>query len=120
MSVDAGLAAWLKEGMLYASATDAGIATAWGTEAVETTMISPLALLGAAAAEAARQQAFFEGPLAVEVHDVAGLRSDLLGKPVTIVCDRLGYAAGLTVFVIGYEEQAKVDRTNLTVLRRLA
>lgn len=119
MSVDAGTVDWLKKGALFASATDSGIASAWGVDAIETEVISPLALSGAAATEAGRQQDFLEGPLAVEVHDVPGLRSDLFGRPVTLTSAHLGYDAGLTVFVIGVEEQEAVSRTKLTVLRRL-
>lgn len=120
MSVDAETVAWLKEGSLYSTATDAGVAAAWGDDARETTISSPLALSAGAAAEAARQQEFLEGPLAIDVVTVKGLRSDLIGRPVTVTCDRLGYDGGATVFVIGVEEEARVERTVLTVLRRLA
>ncbi|HYI39984.1 MAG TPA: hypothetical protein VE053_06670 [Allosphingosinicella sp.] len=117
--VDAGTVAWLKGGVLFASSTDTGIATAWGVDASETEIVSCLALSSAAATEAARQQDFLEGPLAVERHNVKGLRSDLIGRPVTITVAQLGYDAGLTVFVIGAEEAADVERTYLTVLRKL-
>lgn len=120
MPVDAAIVEWLKQGALFASATDAGVGAAWGADASETEIVSPLALEADAAAEATRQQAFLEGPLVVEVHDVPGLRSDLFGRPVTIVANRLGYDAGVVVFVIGVEEQERVERTRLTVLRRLA
>jgi hypothetical protein len=120
MSVDAGTAEWLKEGALYASIEDALAAAAWGADAVETKIVSPIALAADAQTEAARQLAFLKGPLALETHDVAGLRSDLLAKAVTIVGAQLGYDAGLTVFVIGVEEREGVERTKLTVLRRLA
>lgn len=120
MTVDAGIVGWLKEGALFAAATDSSVGTTWGDDALETKIMSPLALAAAAATEAALQQQFLKGPNAIETHNVPGLRSDLLGKPVTITCDRLGYDAGLTVFVIGYEEMEKVDRTILTVLRRFA
>jgi len=119
MTIDAGIVAYLKEGVLYAEVTDAGLAALWGELARETTIVSTLALSAGAAAEVARQQAFLAGPLAIETHDVPGLRIDLLGRPVTIVADRLGYSAGLVVFVIGVEEQDQVARTTLTVLRRL-
>jgi hypothetical protein len=120
MSIDTATIEWLKKGALFEAATDAGVAAAWGATAVEAEIISPLATSAAAATEAARQQAFWEGPMAVETHDVPGLRSDLLGLPVTIVADRLGYEGGLAVFVIGVEEAESVRRTQLTVLRRLA
>lgn len=116
--VDAGIVAWLKEGALFAASTDAGVAAAWGGDALETEVMSCLALAADAAAEAARQEAFLKGPHAIEEHDVPGERSDLIGRPATIVAGRLGYGAGLTVFIIGAEELAN-GRTLLTVLRRL-
>lgn len=116
---DAAFAQWLRDGVLYEASTDAALAAAWGPDAVETEIVSPLALLADAATEAARQQGFLGGPLAVETHDVPGLRLDLHLRPVTIVADRLGYDAGLTVFVIGVEEQQDARRTTLTVLRKL-
>lgn len=119
MAVDPAQVSWLKTGALYGASTDAALGARWGTDALETEVISCLALAADAATEAARQQAFLGGPLAIETHNVKGLRSDLIGRPVTITCDRLGYDAGLTVFVIGVEEQQDVERTVLTVLRKL-
>lgn len=119
MTVDAGIVGWLKNGAEYASSTDGAFATAWDVEAVETEIVSPLALAADAATEAALQQAFLEGPLAVEKHDVTGLRSDLVGQCITITISALGYDAGLAVFVIAAEESASVKRTTLTVLRKL-
>jgi hypothetical protein len=117
--VDSALVTWLKDGALYASATDASVATKWGDTAIESTIMSAYALGSAATAEAVRQQDFLEGPTVIESHNVPGLRSDLMGRPVTIVAEQLGYAGGIVVFVIGTEEQANVERTVLTVLRKL-
>ena len=120
MPVDAGIVGWLKDGLLYASSTDEAIAAAWGTDARESEITSCIATFAGATAEAARQQGFLKGPIAVEVvTGIKGQRVDLIGRAVTIVCDRLGYNNGLTVFVIGAEEQDGTDRTTLTVLRRL-
>jgi hypothetical protein len=116
--VDGATVEWLKEGRLIAPYTDSGIASAW-PDAFETEIMSPLALASDALVEAARQQGFLKGPLAEESADVPGLRSDLLGKCVTISSSNLGYAPGLDVFVIGVEEQELIERTKLTVLRRL-
>jgi uncharacterized membrane-anchored protein len=118
-SVDPGTVQWLREGALYATATSAPAAAAWGADAIETEIMSPLASATDAAAEAASQLAFLGGPLAIDTHDVPGLRADLIARPVTIVSDHLGYEAGLTVFVVGVQEKADVERTILTVLRRL-
>jgi hypothetical protein len=120
MTVDAGTIVWLREGIIWSPTTDSAVDAAFGTLALETDIISCLALSADAAAESARQQGFLKGPLAVEVlTGIKGQRSDLIGKPVTITCDRLGYDAGLTVFVIDAAEQESTDRTTLKVLRRL-
>jgi hypothetical protein len=119
VSVDGGLVEWLKQGALFASATDAAVVAAWGNDGRETEIMSCLALEADAAAEAARQLAIMKGSVAFERHDIKGLRADLIGKPVTITCDRLGYDAGLTVFVIDAEERKGTERTDLIVLRRL-
>lgn len=120
MSVDAGVGAWLRAGALYAEASDSSVATKWGDTAVETTIMTPYALEAAAEAEGARHLDILKHPLVTETHNVPGLRSDLLGKAVTMFADQLGYDDGLDVFVIGVEEQSNVERTILTVLRRLA
>lgn len=119
MPLDAGYIQWLKEGIKYAISTDATFAGIWGEESIETTIISCIALEEDAEAEAARQQPFLEGPLAIEKVDVPGLRADLAGRPITVTAPHLGYDAGLVVFVIGVEESKDVERTVLTVLRRL-
>jgi hypothetical protein len=116
---DSALVEWLKKGALFASATDAALSAAWGTDALETEIVSCLALSGATATEAARQQAFLGGPTAIERHNVPGLHQALIGRPVTITVARLGYDGGLTVFVIGAEELKDVERTELIVLRKL-
>lgn len=117
-AVDAGLVAWLKEGAMFSAATDAAAAARWGSAAAETEILSPLALVGGAEAEAARQLDFLRGPLAVEQLDVAGSGVELIGTVRTIVADALGYGGGLDVFVIGYAD-GDTGRTTLTVLRRL-
>lgn len=119
MSVDAGFARWLKEGVIFAPAEDAAAAAKWGSLARSTDIVSALADEAGAQAEAARQLAFLAGPIAIDRHLVAGSRFDLIGQAVTIAGDRLGYEAGVTVFVIGAEEAAGTDQTTLTVLRRL-
>jgi hypothetical protein len=118
--VDAGTVDWLKSGALFASATDAAVAAAWGEDAIETEIVSCLALEADALIEAARQQELLEGPLAVETHEVPGLVSHLALQPVTLTCSKLGYQAGLTVFVIFARERDDVRRTVLTVLRKLS
>jgi hypothetical protein len=111
------LADWLKS----ASATEVGLppTNSWGAQAIDTELLSPIALEADAQQEAARQALFLASPRVVDVIEVPGLRRDLLGLPITITADRGGYASPVTVFVIGYRELDDVERTRLTVLRRL-
>lgn len=117
MSVDGSVAAWLTADALYATSVPAS-AAAWGDSARETTIISPIALLADAQAEAARQAGFLAGPFAVDEHDVLGSQIDCLGRVITIKGDRMGYQNGKDVFVIGAQEGANI--TTLTVLVRLS
>lgn len=119
MIIDAGFARWLREGALRTSAPDAAVAALWGELAGETEISTPLALLDDAVAEAGRQIEFLGGPLAIDEHLVDGLRVDLFGQPVTIRTDRLGYQAGVVVFVIGAAEEEETEQTRLTVVRKL-
>jgi hypothetical protein len=119
MSVDQGFARWLKEGAHFAAANDAQVAALFAELGRVTEIVSPLALKAGAEAEAARQIAFLGGVLVIDAHLVPGLRIDLLGQPVTMVVDRLGYDAGVTVFVLGVQEEEQTDQSVLTVLRKL-
>lgn len=119
MSVDAGEVRWLKEGRSVVASVDAVLAARWGSGAIETEILSPLAYAAGAEAEAARQAAFLAAPIAIERHDVPGLLVGLVGTVQAVVADALGYGAGLDVFVIGAEESERAERTTLTVLRRL-
>ena len=118
-AVDPGFAIWLKDRALFSPTTDAGIAGAWGDDALETEIITPFASKADADAEGARQLAFMSGPLVIDTHVVPGLRADLYGTAQTIQADRLGYEAGVAVFVIGAEEAENADQTTLTVVRAL-
>lgn len=120
MNVDPGIARWLKEGVIFASAEDAAIVASWAGLARSSDTFSPFATKAGAEAEAARQLAFLKGPLVLDEHLVAGSRFDLIGCPVTITGDWLGYAAGAVVFVVGAAEVEDVDETRLTVVRRLS
>lgn len=119
MTVDAGFARWLREGVLFAPATDAAAAARWGDSARASDVVSGLATQAGAQAEAARQLGFLGGPLVIDEHYVAGARIDLVGSAVRLTADRLGYEAGADVFVIEAEELDQTDQTRLVVLRRL-
>lgn len=120
MSVDAEFASWLGSACLNAIASSSSLEAAWGKLAAVGESVSALAYKADADAEAARQLDLFGTPMVVEILQVNGLRVDLVCKPVTLKASRAGYVNGATVFVLGAKEVDKVERTNLTVLRKLA
>lgn len=120
MSVDAEFAAWLSQQSMNVIATSEAIAAAWGKLAGVRENLSALANKADAEQEAQRQLNLFGMPMAVEILQVAGLRIDLVCKAVRLVAPRVGYATGADVFVLGAKEMDRVERTDLTVLRRLA
>ena len=120
MSVDAEFASWLGSASLNAVATSPELEEAWGALAVTAELVSALAYKEDAETEAARQVDLFGAPMVVEILQVAGLRVDLICKPVTLTASRAGYTAGATVFVLSAKELDQIERTNLTVLRKLS
>jgi hypothetical protein len=104
---------------MFASSFNAGLPADLLPKARETEIVSPLALAAGADAEATRQMIFLGGPLAEDTHLVPGQRGDLLGKPVTLQADQLGYEAGAVGFVIAFDETAVPGMTVLNVLRKL-
>lgn len=108
------VAEYLKSEALFAVAASPS-AVVWGDRAVESETISPLYFADDAGDEAGRQAAFLKGPNGEDVVTVAGNRKDLFLKAVTIVCDKLGYAAGKVAFVIGFDERAD-GHTDLIVV----
>ncbi len=119
MSVAQEAAAWLKSANDNVTTTDAAVKTAWGSLAAASEIVSPFAMRSAAVTEAARQLLFFGKPLAIDKMIVNGLRADLLGRRIIATADR-GGLAGTRCIVLGVEEQADVELTVLTLLRRLA
>ncbi len=118
-AVDPGVADWLRTGSLFATAVNPAAATQWPEIAIESEITSALALKAGAEAEAARQLGFMGGPLALDVHVVPGLRTDLIGKAITITAGGLGYEHGRNVLVIDAEEAETMEQTTLAGLRRL-
>lgn len=120
MTVDPAFARWLREGIAYVDATDAAIDAAWGELARITDITTPLATEAGAEDEGVRQIDFLGAPMAIDEHVVDGLRHDLIGQPVTLTIDQLGYAGGASVFVFGVAEAEELDQSTLTVLRKLS
>lgn len=117
--VDADFAAWLRSEELTTVAANAGAEAKWGALAIDTQISSPIAFVGDAAAEAARQLAFRPGPLWVDVLRIPGFHVGLIGEVITLRADKGGYAAGVDVFVLGADEIDGDGGTKVTVLRRM-
>lgn len=112
------IAEWLKNGALFALEEDDAIKAAWGDLAVESEILSCLALAEDAVEEGARQIAFLGHPMALESIRIQGWRNDLAGHAQKIVCDRAGYITAPSVFVLQAAEQDD-GSTILAVLRRM-
>ena len=119
MSVDPLFAQWLQAEALWQVREDADRKTKWGETGRITERLTTLADQAAAQAEAGRQLAFLGGPLAIEEHQLLGTWAATLGQVITLRNDRLGYEAGLDVFVIGVADELATGLSLVTVLRRL-
>ncbi|MCP9222736.1 hypothetical protein MKP08_08260 [Erythrobacter sp. LQ02-29] len=109
---------WLRSNELVEIATNAVIAARWGDLASVGAVSSPLALRADARAEALRQLAFFDSPLAVETIEVPGRHAHRIGTALPLFADEEGYREGPLVFVIGAEER-EGGVTLFTVLRKI-
>lgn len=120
-AVDPLYAQWLMADAKWQVTTDAALNARWGSTAQTTERVTTLATKGDAIVEGARQIAFLGGggPLAIEEHELAGAWRQYLGQVVTLTIDRLGYEAGLDVFVIGAADNMATGTSTLTVIRRL-
>lgn len=120
-AVDPIYAQWLMAQALWQVSADATLNARWGATAQTTERVTTIATEADATAEAARQIAFLggNGPLAIEEHELVGEWAQYLGRIITLTIDRLGYDAGLNVFVIGAQDNRGAGTSILTVIRRL-
>lgn len=118
-AVDPVYAQWLQSEGLWQVSDDAALRARWGETAQTSERMTTIALKADAAAEAARQLAFLGGPLVIEEHVLLGEWGAYLGRVITVTIDRLGYDAGLNVFVIGAEDNRSDGTSRVTVVRRL-
>jgi hypothetical protein len=118
-AIDPVYAQWLMGPGLWHVGSDAPLLARWGDKAQVSERMTTLADKAEAVAEAARQIAFLGGPLVIDEHVLAGSWGDRLGQVITITGDRLGYTAGIGVFVIGAEDDRATGLSQVTVLRRL-
>lgn len=91
----------------------------WGDDAVKSERMTSIALRADADTEAARQLLLLRGPLVVDEHLLRGEWRGYRGQVITITGTRLGYEAGVDVFVLGAEDNQATGLSNVTVIRRL-
>lgn len=120
-TIDPLYAQWLMSDGYRQVSTDDVLTARWGNRAQSTERLTTIANRSDAAAEAARQIAFLGGGgvLVTEEHSLLGEWASQLGRVVTLTIDRLGYDAGLDVFVIGVEDNRASGTSTVTVLRRM-
>lgn len=118
-SVDPVYAQWLMSEALWQVGVDATLQARWGDRAQSNQRMTTIATKADATAEAARQIAFLGGPLAIEEHVLSGEWAARLGQVITLTIGRLGYDAGVDVFVIGAEDDRSAGTSRVTVVRRL-
>ncbi len=107
MTATTARAEFLKTEERFATAAAPVIEARWGEDAVDTSQSSPLVLEAAAAAEAARQLAQMDTPVAEDIATVAGLHEGLEGRTVRLpYAGRFGMAAQADMLVV----RARVDR----------
>lgn len=118
-SVDPVYAQWLQSEGMWAVSTDAMLSARWGASVQTSERMTTLAEKADADAEAARQIAFMGGPLVPDEVILRGAWAGYLGQVITVTIDRLGYDAGVDVFVLRAEDDWSTGISRVNVLRRL-
>lgn len=117
--VDPVYAQWLMADCLWTLAKDDVLDARWGESALTKERQTTIATKEDAEAEAARQLAFMGGPLVIDSHLLLGRWEPYRGQVITITGNKLGYEAGVDVFVLGAEDALASGTSRVTVLRRL-
>lgn len=118
-TVDPVFAQWLQDEGLWSLVEDAAAIGRWATGAVTSERMTSIAFEADADAEAARQLAFLKGPLVIDEHVLKGEWRGYRGQVITITGDRLGYDAGVDVYVLAVEDDLAAGLSTVTVIRRL-
>ncbi len=118
-SVDPVFAQWLQADGLWQVTKHGAVEAAWGVVARTTARMTTLATRADVVAEAGRQLAFLGVPLAIDEHVMVGVLGPYLGTVITVIGDRLGYDAGVDVFIIGAEDDRSTGLSRVTVIRKL-
>lgn len=117
--VDPVFAQWLMDPARFHVAEDAALKARWGETAETSERVTTIAVKADAEAEADRQLAFMGGPLVEDEHLLIGQWAEYLGRVITLSIDRLGYDAGIDVFVVAVEDDRATGTSRVRVLRRL-
>lgn len=118
-AVDPLFAQWLQAPALWLVDENVVTKAKWGDSGKISERLTTIATKADAQAEGDRQLAFLGGPLVPEEHLMVGAWADYLGQVINLKIDRLGYTAGLDVFVIGVADDRAAGTSRVTVLRRL-
>ncbi|MES2987687.1 MAG: hypothetical protein V4808_07260 [Pseudomonadota bacterium] len=118
-SVDPLFAQWLQEDGLWVVSEDADSVERWGEDAVTAERMTSIALRGHAEIEAARQLAFLSGPHVLDEHQLKGEWRGLRGQVITLSGPKLGYDAGVDVYLLGAEDDLATGLSRALVIRRL-
>lgn len=102
---------FLRHAERYEAAEDSVIATRWGDDAGEVQQSSYLATKGAAAAEAARQQALTGNVLARDQVVVNGLYQGIEGTVILVTYPRHDYEFGRQMLVTAVEVDLDANTT---------
>lgn len=118
-TVDPIFAQWLQDEGLWALKEDAPAIVKWATGAITAERMTSIAFQADAEAEATRQLAFMGGPLVIDVHTLRGEWRKYRGQVITITGDKLGYDAGINVFVLAAADSLATGLSTVSVLRKL-
>lgn len=118
-AVDPVFAQWLQDDGLWHVEADATLAARWGARARTSERMTTIAIKADAQAEAVRQIAFMGGPLVIDEHLLPGQWAAFIGQVITVTTAKLGYQAGVDVFVIAVQDERSTGLSRVTVIRRL-
>lgn len=118
-TVDPVFAQWLMDQARWQVSEDAVLKARWGETAEISESVTTIAFKVDAEAETARQLAFLGGPLVEDEHLLVGEWAAYLGQVITLTIDKLGYDAGVDVFLISAEDDRSAGTSRIKVLRRL-
>lgn len=115
----ATFAEYLKASEMLVQATDAALVARWGDDAPTIAQSSGLTSQADASAELARQAALTNVARGNDVITAAQINLAGLGRSIAVTAPRLGYAAGLTVPLVGIEVDLNTGLAKLEVMPAL-